>query len=183
MKQRLGRPLWLAILLSSLLGTLAAGCSTGVATPSPATAVPETPAATEAPLTGTITRADLEAYAGWADLWTGDYVPDESAIAQLRDDWGDAEVLVFLGTWCGDSKREVPHFFQIMDAAGIDQAQVTIIGLDRTKKDAAGLTDTWQVEYVPTFIVTRDGAEIGRIVERPANSLEADLAAILSAGS
>ena len=35
-------------------------------------------------------------------------------------------------------------------------------------------------EYVPTFIVFRQGQEIGWIVESPAGTLEGDLAQILS---
>jgi thiol-disulfide isomerase/thioredoxin len=179
---------WTVILALGIVGAVLAGCGAtatdGTApTAAPTTAAPSVtePAVTEeAPLTGTITRADLEAYAGWADRWVGEYVPDAATVAALGANLGDAQILLFLGTWCGDSQREVPHFFQVLDAAGIDAAQVTIIGLDRTKKDAEGLAEQWQVEYVPTFIVARQGREIGRIVERPTATLEGDLAAILA---
>lgn len=117
---------------------------------------------------------------GWEELDPTAYQPDPDAIAMIKNHSQDLEVLLFLGTWCGDSKREVPHFFQVMDEAGIREEQLTMIALDRSKQDEEGLTDTWQIAYVPTFIFLEDGQEIGRIVERPMTSLEADLATFLA---
>ena len=143
---------------------------------------PQTPALTSTPqpLTGKVTRADVQAAAGWETLKGEDYSPDASLVKAIQENAGDVKVLLFLGTWCGDSKREVPHFFKLMDQAGIAESQVEIIALDRSKKDAEGLTEQWQIEYVPTFIFIKDGVEVGRIVETPKDSLEANIAAILT---
>jgi hypothetical protein len=35
--------------------------------------------------------------------------------------------------------------------------------------------DAMQIKNVPTFIFYREGMEIGRIIEKPTNSLESDL--------
>lgn len=164
---------------------LAAACAPA-ATPMPptvspppqtATAVPEP---TVVPLTGIVTRAALEAYAGWENLRAQDYAPDTATVATLRERWDDIEVLLFLGTWCSDSQREVPRFFKILDQAGISEPKITMYGLDRTKKDAEGLTVQWDVQYVPTFIFLRDGKELGRIIEKPKTTLESDIAEFLS---
>lgn len=90
-------------------------------------------------------------------------------------------MLVFLGTWCSDTKRELPRFFKSMDQAGLPEPQVTLIGLDRSKKDTEGLTEKWQIEFVPTFIFIRNGRELGRIVETPEGTLEGNIAQILRA--
>jgi thiol-disulfide isomerase/thioredoxin len=110
------------------------------------------------------------------------YSPDASLVKAIQENVGDVKVPLFLGTWCGDSKREVPHSYKLMDQAGIAESQVEIIALNRSKKDAEGLTEQWQVEHVPTFIFIKDDVEIGRIVETPKDSLEANIAAILEEG-
>jgi hypothetical protein len=69
-----------------------------------------------------------------------------------------------------------------MDAAGVTDAKLTSVGVDRSKKDAGGLTEKWGITRVPTFVFMRKGQEIGRVVERvPAGStLEAEIAKIVS---
>lgn len=91
------------------------------------------------------------------------------------------DFLVFLGTWCPDSRREVPHFLKITDRCGIESSRVRLYGLDRSKKSADGLTDQYHIEFVPTFVFLKNGTEVGRITEKPHGSLEADMFAILAA--
>lgn len=98
----------------------------------------------------------------------------------IRSVQRDVEVLVFFGTWCGDSKREVPHFFRIADDAGIDSARIRLFGLDRSKKSPDGFSNSYGIERVPTFIFLKHGSEIGRITEKPQASLEADMLTILA---
>jgi thiol-disulfide isomerase/thioredoxin len=92
----------------------------------------------------------------------------------------DVDILVFFGTWCGDSKREVPRFLKIADEAGITGDRITLYGLDRSKKSDDGMTEKFQIELVPTFIFRQHGKEIGRITEHPETSLEEDMVHILA---
>jgi thiol-disulfide isomerase/thioredoxin len=91
-------------------------------------------------------------------------------------------VLLVMATWCPDSKRELPRFFAIMDGVGLDDAVLTMVGVDRTKKDPEGLTETWGITRVPTFVFLRNGREVGRVVEKlPAGAtLEGEIARILT---
>jgi thiol-disulfide isomerase/thioredoxin len=98
-------------------------------------------------------------------------------ISMVRD---DAEVFIFFGAWCGDSKREIPRFLKIADRAGFPGSAVKLYSLDRSKKSPDGLTEQYRIERVPTFIFMRQGGEIGRIVEAPSASLEQDMVAILA---
>lgn len=93
----------------------------------------------------------------------------------------DVDLLVFFGAWCSDSRREVPRLVKILQLAGIPESRVRYYGLDRTKKSADGLTDTYTIERVPTIIVVRGGEELGRVVELPRSTLEGDLFEILVA--
>ena len=51
------------------------------------------------------------------------------------------------------------------DAAGFSQDRITIVGVDRSKKTIQHLSETFNVDRVPTFIVLKGGKEIGRVVE------------------
>lgn len=92
----------------------------------------------------------------------------------------DVEYLVVLGTWCSDSKREVPRFLKIIDLAGIAPERVKYYGVDRTKQSPGELPGQYNIELVPTIIVLKNGSEMGRIVESPKNSIEEDLLVILA---
>lgn len=107
------------------------------------------------------------------------YTPNGDAVAKIASMGDTVQVLVFMGTWCGDSKREVPRFFHIVDAAKIPQGSITMYGVDRTKKTSDGLADKYGITNVPTFIFLSGGKEIGRIVESPKKSLEEDMVEIL----
>lgn len=140
----------------------------GVYTPAPA------------PLVGHVTRDELENYDTWKTLRAEDYSPDAAAVQTIADKWRGIRVLVILGTWCKDSKRDLPRFFKIADLAKLRLDGVTFVAVDRTKKDAEGLTQTHKVERVPTFVFFRGDTEVGRVIERPTTTLEADIAAILT---
>jgi hypothetical protein len=161
----------------------AASAPAAPATPSPAaspepTANAARPPAPE-PLVGQVTRATLEDFETWKTLRAQDYTPDASAVKAIGERGRDVSVLAIVATWCPDSKREVPRFFKIYDQAGIGLGTVTLVAVDRTKKDAEGLTGTHQVTRVPTFVFFRGGQEIGRVTERAVTTLEGDIAAIV----
>jgi thiol-disulfide isomerase/thioredoxin len=105
---------------------------------------------------------------------------DENIVELIHRVKSGVEVTVFMGTWCGDSRREVPKFLRVADAAGIGTERITLYGLDRTKRSGDGLTEQYHIERVPTFIFFRSGAEVGRITESPRVSMEADMLSILA---
>lgn len=135
-----------------------------------------------APLLGHVTRDEVRAYRPWQPLFVEPYQPDPGALAAISGNASDVTMLLIVATWCPDSKREVPRFFAIMDAAGIRESQLTMVGVDRTKKDAEGLTEKWGITRVPTFVFLRNGQEVGRVVERtPAGAtLEGEIARVLA---
>lgn len=132
---------------------------------------------TEDPV-GTITREQL----GPAFLAAYDTVHIQTEfVDMIRQANAGVHVLVFLGTWCGDSKREVPRFLKIVDAAGIPANRITLLALDRKKTSPEGVEVRYGIERVPTFIFLKKETEIGRIVETPQTTLEGDILTILAA--
>ena len=104
------------------------------------------------------------------------YVPDSTLLGQLSNALNGKHITIVLGTWCGDSKFQVPHFLKIMDALKIQEDKITFIAVDGVKKAENGLIDNLKITNVPTFIISdKKGVEIGRITERPVETLEKDL--------
>ena len=136
-------------------------------------------------LIGTITNNDLQSgtYADWYNTFYNEYQTDDDPIERFKEELKTYEVLVFLGTWCSDSQREVPRFMKILNKAGFQEDQLKIIGLDKRdefyKKSPGGEEEGFNIEYVPTFIFLKDGTEVNRIVESPLNTLELDMEKIL----
>lgn len=108
------------------------------------------------------------------------YVLDFVTIHRIEQYSQDLHFVLVVGTWCGDSKREVPHMFKIFDAAKIPPERVLMFGVDRTKKSQDGTTEHYNILRVPTLIVFKGDQEIGRIVEHPRETLEKDLLRILN---
>lgn len=112
-------------------------------------------------------------YSEWFTSEYESYQPDENVLPLI--DLKEYDVTIVLGTWCSDSRREVPRFFKILDETGYDPERVTLIGVDR-EKTAEGIdTEGMNIEKVPTFIFYRDGEEVGRIIETPEMTLELDI--------
>ncbi len=52
-------------------------------------------------------------FGDWFKNGYENYKPNETTIANLKKQkFNDITIEIFFGTWCGDSKREVPHFMQ-----------------------------------------------------------------------
>ena len=108
-----------------------------------------------------------------------EYAPDAAAMAQLKQWRHPTEVLVFFGSWCKDTKRELPRFLATLNGANNQFFDARFLGLDRSKNDSAGVAASHHITNVPTFIFLRDGQELGRIVEQPTDLIEKEWAQIL----
>ena len=91
----------------------------------------------------------------------------------------DIEIYVLFGTWCHDSQREVPRFLQLLNSLNIQENYIHLIGLNFLKNEPLDRGKHFQIKKTPTFVFLRNQKEIGRIVEMPEISLEADLLKIL----
>lgn len=131
---------------------------------------------------GTIHKEDLmEApYMTWFDPMYKSFQPDEAALSKIQNNINDYEVKIFMGTWCGDSKREVPKFLKILELSDFDLDNLEIMGVTRSKTLPNDLQKPFDIHYVPTIIFYKDGKEINRFVEYPKESFEEDIAKIVA---
>jgi thiol-disulfide isomerase/thioredoxin len=107
------------------------------------------------------------------DFNYGYYKVDTNSVKILSKLTKDKTIKVILGTWCEDSKFQVPNFIKLLDALKISEDQVKFIAVDGNKKVEDGSIDKLKIEKVPTFIIgDKMGNEIGRITESPKETLE-----------
>lgn len=93
------------------------------------------------------------------------------------------KIEAWFGSWCGDSKRELPRFIKLLDEIKFDPNNLRIMatgGSDSLyKQSPTGEEKGKGIFRVPVFIVYRNGVEIGRINEYPVLTMERDLLSIL----
>jgi len=107
------------------------------------------------------------------------YDVDINIVDEFAEELSDVDIKIILGTWCSDSRREVPHLIKILEETGYPVDHIIMIAVNRDRVCNGIETNKLNIELVPTFIFYRNGKEIGRIVESPAESLEFDIQKIL----
>lgn len=130
-------------------------------------------------LVGEITQKELYKECPLFKENADQYVPDKQAVAKIKRVKDPVSILMFLGTWCGDSQRESPKLLKILDAAKSSKISITLYGVDLSKSEGGGLAGKYGIERVPTIIFLKGGKELGRIVENPKDTMEADFVAIV----
>jgi len=130
---------------------------------------------------GQLTFEDLQKEPSfeWFKEGATNYTPDKEAIAYLKKELPEYEVIVFLGTWCDDSHVEVPRLYKILTTANYPMRKYSLYGVDRAKTSKYVENKLYKIEQVPTIILVRKNNEAGRIVEHPKKSIEQDLVEII----
>jgi len=126
-------------------------------------------------------RLTYEPHSAWYLKGYDSYMPGSEPINKLLEiNRESLSIKIILGTWCPDSRREVPRFMRILDIWQFPLEKITLIGVDDAKLSPVGEYDSLDITRVPTFIIYRNNVEAGRIIENPATSLEQDIVNILN---
>lgn len=107
------------------------------------------------------------------------YTPNEKVVKKIKKNLKGITIKSFVGTWCHDSKRVIPRFYKIMEAANFDFSNAEIVGISRGKKTPDNLQEGYNIKRTPTLIFYKNGKEIGRFVEHARQTLEKDILKIL----
>lgn len=132
-------------------------------------------------LNGPISKEGLQKlpYKIWFNTNYKTYIVDTNTLKNIkRRHLKDLKILVFMGTWCHDSNREIPRLMRVCEELGIYD-QLELYGVDVDKTSQQGREKNYNVKNTPTIILMRDGKEIARIVEEPEISFEQDFEKIL----
>lgn len=136
-------------------------------------------------LLGKINKEGLTSanYNPWFTKEYDNYNPKQEAVQNGANDLKDYTITMFMGTWCGDSKREVPRFYKVLEASNYPMEQLTAVAVSSKpgmyKQSPNHEEKGLNIHRVPTFIFYKDGVEVNRIVESPVASLEEDIQSIL----
>ncbi|HEX5794033.1 MAG TPA: thioredoxin family protein [Rheinheimera sp.] len=124
------------------------------------------------------TEALLAQYPQFAAEYTR-YQPDAPAIEKMQSLHG-LQLVVLFGSWCHDSEREVPRLLKLLQQSQVAIDSLQLHAVNRQKQHPQQLHTNYGLVYTPTIIVLQHGHELGRIIERPQQSLAEDLAEIAS---
>ena len=133
-------------------------------------------------LLGYVNRAAFKdtSFSWWFNSMYDIYNVDTTTADKIAGKIKDVNIEIVMGTWCSDSRREVPRLFKILDYINYPSDNVKILTVGRDKEGMGDQTKGLNIELVPTIIFYKDGKEIGRIIESPKVSLEKDMLKILN---
>lgn len=137
-------------------------------------------------LLGKIDKSGLTSsdYKSWFNKNYDNYEVDDTTLKSIGSKLNDYTITLFMGTWCGDSKLEVPRFYKVIEACDFPESQLSVIAVSRKRNmykkspnhEEAGLN----IHRVPTFIFYKNGKEVNRIVEHPVETFEKDILNIVT---
>jgi hypothetical protein len=128
-----------------------------------------------------LSRLMDEPYNKWYFKGYDEYSFNSDAVNKLLEISKDSlSIKVVMGTWCPDSRKQVPRFMRIVDTWQFPHSRMTFIGVDDNKISPVGEYFKLGIERVPTFIFYKNNIETGRIIENPVTSLEQDMVNILT---
>lgn len=117
----------------------------------------------------------------WYDQEYNEYEYDSQIIKELsKNKISSYNIVVFFGTWCGDTKRELPRLLKVLDAVKYPEQKLNLVAVNRKKETPDGEDVPYNIQRVPTIVVKKYGREVGRITESPQSGfMEKDLLDIL----
>jgi thiol-disulfide isomerase/thioredoxin len=122
-------------------------------------------------------------YQEWFQKNKDAYTPKIEVINNLKPKLENYTITAFMGTWCGDSKRDIPKLYAVLEAVNFPLDRLTIIAVAREsnsyKQSPGGEHEGQNIHRVPTIIIYKNGEEVNRMIESPVVSLEEDLLNII----
>lgn len=118
-------------------------------------------------------------FSNWFDKEYNEYTVRIKDLDCLLNDSLNFKIQIIMGTWCEDSRREIPRLIKILDTLKYLTQNSDIIYVDRNKKALDNEVDSLSITLVPTIIFYRAEKELGRITESPDESLEKDMRKII----
>ena len=133
-------------------------------------------------LIGLSQRSDYEHsehFKQWFNEEYESYEIDEETLYLTSAIEDEIKIECFMGTWCEDSRREVPRFYKILDQIKFNEKNLKIVSVDKGKVSPGGEEKGKNIHHVPTMIFYSQGQELGRIIEYPVGTLEEDVVDIM----
>ncbi|SFD29188.1 hypothetical protein SAMN05518672_1011473 [Chitinophaga sp. CF118] len=113
----------------------------------------------------------------WFYSGVNKYQPNDNMLNYVKDNRGKFNVVAVVSTWDDASRKLLPALYKVIILGGSPDEQITTFGAD--EKLQTNAPQDYKVKKVPTFIVLREGKEIGRINADVEDTMESALAKIL----
>ncbi|WP_436928933.1 thioredoxin family protein [Halosimplex halobium] len=98
-------------------------------------------------------------------VWTEEaYAETVDVLAALGD---ELTYKVWGGDWCIDCRSQLPDFGAALDAAGVPDGRIEEYAVEK-EDDGTKVgpkVEEYDIEYIPTVVVERNGEEVARFVE------------------
>ncbi|MBH45298.1 MAG: thiol reductase thioredoxin [Flavobacteriaceae bacterium] len=155
------------------------GCSSNL--PAPIKTEPIESADGEMILLGAINQANLitAEITPWFKIEYDRISIDPKWADSLKPYTDGLSIKIFMGTWCEDSQREIPHLFKILNALDVDHRNLEMYAMATEKITPSNFEKGLNITNVPTFIFYKNGNEMNRFVELPVENLAQDIAKII----
>ena len=137
-------------------------------------------------LLGIIDKSGLEGknYTSWFTKNYEEYKPNSEIIGAIASELKNYDITLFMGTWCGDSKEEVPKLYKVLEACNFPMRQLSVVAVsgkrDMYKQSPKHEEKGLNIHRVPTVIFYKNGKEVNRIVEHPIGTFEEDIQNIIT---
>jgi len=106
-------------------------------------------------LIGYLKKSDFlnRKHKNWFSKNYDNYTPDPKIVQKIKKKLNNISIKSFIGSWCHDSKRELPRFYKIMELAGFNlENDFKMIGITIGKKTPTNLQKGFAINHTPTFI-------------------------------
>jgi hypothetical protein len=125
-------------------------------------------------IVGTFTWTEWQKKSGWKDHSASEYIPDSiclQALSTFINEFNvDVKFEIYASNWCHkDCEPQLPRMIKFLKAAGINESNIIIYGLNRNRTEPVEAMDKWKTNfpeetcYVPTLVIYSNNAIYGKI--------------------
>ena len=82
------------------------------------------------------------------------YEVDVTTSELVKPGFNDVEIILVMGTWCSDSRREVPRFYKVLDEIEYPSEDVSLINVNRDMEGWRMKLMDWKYILCPRLFFT-----------------------------
>lgn len=107
----------------------------------------------------------------WLNVGIKNYKSDKIVLEKLKKiNWTEYSVVAVCGSWCEDTQHLLPQFINVSEQ--IKLQNINYYFVDREKKSPENAKENFKIDKIPTFIIYKNGKELGRIIETVPEAVE-----------
>lgn len=107
----------------------------------------------------------------WLNIGIKNYKSDKPILEKLKKvNWSEYSAVAVCGSWCEDTQHLLPQFINVSEQIGLQNVDYYFV--DRDKKSPENAKENFSIDRIPTFIIYKNGKELGRIIETVPEPIE-----------